>query len=143
MGTLSDEAEREGSPLPRVQAPESNAEPRAYPRESVALSSLPALAPVTERARAAGAALARAAEYLDRPGSLVHARPPSLARAREFHQGAAARHGAPALRAARLLYGYLHLLLVKPSLNFLEWATETPLRLAVAVIIGLVVWYFG
>lgn len=147
MATVSDKALREGS-LPVVaQTPESTAEPRAYARASVALPSPAALEPVTERARATGAALAlaagRAADYLDRPGSLVHAQPPTFARAREQHHEAAGRHGAPLLRGLRLAWGYWHLLLVKPLLNLLEWVTETPARFLAAVILGVIVYYFS
>jgi len=141
----------EGSPLPAALVPESTAETRACARGSLALPARTASQPVTERARAAGQAAARAAErgsvlaarYLDRPGSLVHAQPPTLARAREQHHEAAARHAVPVLRFLRLAWGYFHLLLVKPALNGLEWATETPARFTVAVIIGLVVWLWS
>jgi hypothetical protein len=143
MKTFSDEAQREGS-LPVVaQSPESTAEARAHARASVALPSPASLEPVTERARAAGQALARAAEYLDRPTSLVHAQPPTLARAREQHHEAAARHEVRFFGHLRLLWGYGHLLVVKTVLNGLEWVTETPVRFFAAVILGLIVWFFG
>lgn len=151
MRTLSERKEREGSSLPAVQAPESTADAGARARASVALPSRAASGLVTQRARAAGHAAARTAErgsvlaarYLDRPGSLVHAQPPTLARAREQHHEAAARHNGALLRCLRLAWGYFHLLLVKPALNGLEWATETPARFTVAVIIGLVVWLWS
>lgn len=147
MTTVSDKAVREGS-LPVVaQTPESTAETRACARASVALPSPAALEPVTERARAAGASLAlaagRAAEYLDRPGSLVHTQPPTFARARELHHEAAARHAAPLLRGLRLVWGYGHLILIKPLLNLLEWVTETPARFLAAVVLGVIVYYFS
>jgi hypothetical protein len=114
---------------------------------SVPLPSPAALEPVTDRARAAGSALAlaagRAADYLDRPGSLVHAQPPTFARAREQHHEAARRHNAPLLRGLRIAWGYSHLILIKPLLNLLEWVTETPARFLAAVILGVIVYYFS
>jgi hypothetical protein len=83
------------------------------------------------------------AEFLDRPGSLVHAQPPTFAQARERHHEAANRHGTTLFRHLRLVYGYFHLIVIKSSLNGLEWVSETPVLLLLAVIIGLVVWFFG
>ena len=97
--------------------------------------------PVTRRAQSAGRVLARAAEVMDRPGSLAHAQPPSLARAREMHHEAAARHEATVLRHLRLLWGYAHLIFIKTVLNGMEWVTETPLRFLVTVAVGLVVYF--
>jgi hypothetical protein len=147
MTTISDRAVREGS-LPAVaQAPESTAETRACARASQALPSPAAPVPVTDRARTAGAALARAAgraaEYLDRPGSLVHAQPPTFARAREQHLEAAARHDIAPVRHLRLIWGYAHLLIIKPVLNGLEWVTETPARFLIAVIVVVIVYFFS
>jgi hypothetical protein len=111
---------------------------------SVPLPSLDAPVPVTERARAVRLLLARAADYLDRPGSLVHAQPPTFARAREQHHEAARRRAAvPLLAGARLAWGYFHLILIKPVLNFLEWVTETPLRFFAAVILCVIVWIWS
>lgn len=102
-----------------------------------------ALLPVTESIRtaasAASAAGAKAAELLDKPGSLVHRQLPTLARARELHHERARRHQSAALTSAHLAYGYLHLLTVKPFLNFLEWVTETPLRLAGAAALAALI----
>jgi hypothetical protein len=90
------------------------------------------------------AAMTRTAAFLDRPGSLAHAHPHSLARARERHHEAAARHTmVPALRVLRLTWGYFHLLLIKPALNFAEWATETPLRFSGLLALGLVIWIWS
>lgn len=143
MRTLSDRGQEEGSAPAAAQDQESTAEPRACARAIVALPPPAALVPVTGRARSAGHALARVAEVMDRPGSLVHARPPSLARAREAHREAAARHETAVLRHLRLLWGYAHLIFVKSALNLLEWVTETPLRFLVAVILGAVIWYWS
>jgi hypothetical protein len=147
MATLSKREVEEGS-LPEIpQEPEMTAQPRALARASLTLPSPASLVPVTQRARAAGMVAARAAgqaaEILDRPGSLVHAQPPTFARAREQHHEAAARHSAPFVRGLRLAWGYLHLLLVKTVLNGLEWVTENPARFLVAVIIGAVVWLWS
>jgi hypothetical protein len=85
----------------------------------------------------------RTAEFLDRPGSLIHAHPHSLARAREFHHEAAARHDVwPVIGIMRLAWGYGHMLLIKPVLNLLEWFTETPLRFAALIAFVAVVYFF-
>jgi hypothetical protein len=148
--TVSDEA-REGSSPPAAQGLGSTASPRACARKSIALPSRTALEPVTERARTAGKAVAvrtgtaaaRTADYLDRPASLAHAQPPTLARARELHHEAAARHDVPLLRFLRLAWGYFHLVFVKSVLNGLEWVTETPLRFAAAVTVAAVVYFWS
>jgi hypothetical protein len=141
------EREAEEGILPALsQRPESTAGAGARPRRSVALPSPTALVPVTERARAAGQvaaqAGAKAAEFLDRPASLVHAHPPTLVRAREQHHAAAARHASLFLRILRLGYGYVHLVFVKSVLNGLEWVTETPFRLAGAAALVLIIWFW-
>jgi hypothetical protein len=99
---------------------------------------------VTPRVLAVRVMLARVTAFLDRPGSLAHAHPPTFARAREFHHERATRHNlwAP-LRVTRLVYGYLHLIVIKPALNFAEWVTETPLRLFGAIVLAVIVWHWS
>jgi hypothetical protein len=149
--TSVNEEQREGSCPAVMHAPESNAVAGARARKDTALPSRTALEPVTERARTAGKAVAirtgtaaaRTADYLDRPASLAHAQPPTLARARELHHEAAARHDVPLLRFLRLAWGYFHLVFVKSVLNGLEWVTETPLRFAAAVTVAAVVYFWS
>jgi hypothetical protein len=147
MVTVSEKAGKEGS-LPAVpQEAESITGTGACARRSLPLPSSTALAPVTERARtAAGVAVslgAKAAELADRPGSLIHAHPPTFARAAELHHLAADRHSAPLLRALRLVWGYAHMVLVKSVLNALEWVTETPLRVLGALVLILIIWLWS
>jgi hypothetical protein len=74
----------------------------------------------------------------------VHAQPPTFARARVLHHERATRHNLwTSLRVTRLAYGYAHLILIKPALNFAEWVTETPLRLAGALVLSLIVWHWS
>ena len=40
-------------------------------------------------------------------------------------------------------WGYGHLLIIKPALNFTEWVTETPLRFLGAVILAVVIWHWS
>jgi hypothetical protein len=141
--TVTKEEGREGS-FPAVpQEPESTAVTRACARESVPPAALLPSGEVTQRARALHRILARTAEFLDRPESLVHHHPPTFARARERHHEAAGRHSVPLFAGARITWGYLHLVLVKPVLNFLEWVTETPLRFCAAVILCVIVWIWS
>lgn len=144
MTTVREEEAREGNFPADTQVPESTADTRGYARASVPPAApLPSRA-VTERVRAVLPAVAKAMEFLDRPGSLMHAHPPTFARARELHHERAGRHNlwAP-LRVARLAWGYFHLIVIKPALNFAEWVTETPLRLFGAAILALVVWHWS
>jgi hypothetical protein len=138
--TVTREEGREGSSPAVAQDPESNASTRACARESVPPASPLPSEPVTQRARALRRVLARTAEFLDQPESLVHHHPPTFARSRERHHEAAGRHSVPLLAGARLTWGYLHLVLIKPVLNFLEWVTETPLRFSAVIILCVIVW---
>jgi hypothetical protein len=139
------EAVREGSSL-EIAPAEINPE-NAQRAKSLALPSPTALAPVAERVRSAAAVAAsigaKAAELADRPGSLVHAQPPTFVQARVRHHAAARQHGAPLLRALRLTYGYLHMVLVKSVLNAIEWVTETPLRVLVTAVLVLIIWLWS
>lgn len=111
---------------------------------SVTLPSGTSLAAFTQRVRQAGAVAgktgARAAALADRPGSLVHSQPPTFHQSHARHHEAARHYEALLLRCPRLLWGYFHLLAIKPALNFLEWVTESPARLAVALAIAAIVW---
>lgn len=87
--------------------------------------------------------LARITAFLDRPESLVHARPHSLARAREIHHERANRHAIPLFRCLRLAWGYGWLIFVASPLRFLEAVTATPLRTVSAVILAVVIWHWS
>jgi hypothetical protein len=123
-------------------------EPLRRQARTRASSIAPGLPPspqvVTQRVLAVRACVARVAAFLDRPGSLVHAQPPTFARAREQHHEAARRHDVfPVLGHLRLVWGYWHLLLVKPVLNGLEWATESPLKATGLIILFLIIWHWS
>lgn len=125
------EAVREGS-LPEAVDTHNEAE-SAQRARSIPPASLASLKTVTQRATA----------LLDRPGSLVHAQPPTFRQARDRHHECAAHFQAGALRWPRLAWGYLHLLVIKPALNLAEWVTESPARLAVTAAIIGVVWIWS
>jgi len=80
---------------------------------------------------------ARAGEH---PGTLLHAQPPTFHQAHVRHRECAGHYGHVALRQPRLAYGYVHLVFVKAPLNYAEWATDSPLRGTVHVLLGLTVW---
>lgn len=142
MTTVS-EAAKEGSAPETAGKPGITADAGAHARAIVTLPAPLPSEPATERVRHLRRVLARAAEIADRPGSLAHARPQSLARARERHHEIAGRHSIPLFRVLRLAWGYAHLVLIKPALNGAEWVTETPLRFFAAVIVALIVWHWS
>jgi hypothetical protein len=73
----------------------------------------------------------------------VHSQPPTFRQARDRHHECAGHFGTPVLRWLRLMWGYLHLLAVKPVLNLAEWVTESPARFFVAIAILAVLWIWG
>ena len=143
MTTASEEkAEQEALPLGAISRTlRRQARTRA---SSVTPDCPPSPEAVTQRVLAARVTLARITAWLDRPGSLAHAQPPTFARARELHHERASRYNLwTPLRVTRLVWGYLHLLLVKPVLNGLEWATESPLKATGLVILALIIWHWS
>jgi hypothetical protein len=74
--------------------------------------------------------------------SLLRRQPSSLAQARDRHHIAAGHFEAGALRWPRLAWGYFHLL-VKAVLHLAEWVTESPPRLAVALVLIVVIHFWG
>jgi hypothetical protein len=40
------------------------------------------------------------------------------------------------------MWGYFHLLIIKPALNLTEWITESPARFTVALTLSAVIWFF-
>jgi hypothetical protein len=138
--TEIEEAVREGSPpenLPLTSQAESAQ--RAY---SVPQGAPIVLQAVTDSAQAARRTLGSAVAALDRQGSLIDARPLSFREARAHHHRCAA-HYEPLIAIPRLAWGYFHLLVVKPALNFLEWVTESPARFFVAVVVGVIIWFWS
>ena len=110
------------------EVPEVPSLPSAYAR---------AYATVLAWQAAAQAFCAKAGEH---PGTLLHAQPPTFHQAHVRHRECAGHYGHPAARTPRLAYGYAHLVFVKAPLNYAEWATDSPLRGAIHVLLGLAVW---
>jgi hypothetical protein len=77
---------------------------------------------------------------LDRAGSLGDAQPPTLRQDREWHHRCAGHYEALIVRWPRLVWGYVHLLIIAPALRFTEWVTKSPPRACVAAAILAVVW---
>lgn len=142
MTTVSEEA-REGSFPEDEHDPDPTAEARARGQEDATVPASVALDAVTQGARAVRGVLVSGAAVLDRPGSLIHAQPPTFAQARERHHQCAGHYQAALMRWPRLAWGYAHLLAVKPALNLAEWLTESPARLAVALAVAAAVWLWG
>jgi hypothetical protein len=123
--------------LPDLAPPDSNAQacPRPRAREdeatpAVTLGELPARAvPVTARIAALFAG-----------GSLLHARPASLAEAHERHLHAAGAFSVRSLRWPRLVWAYLIHLPVKTAAHVLDWVTESPARALVAALLLAAAW---
>ena len=79
---------------------------------------------------------------LPRGHPLLHARPPSLAESRERHHVAAGHFEAGLIRWPRIVWGYFHLA-VKTVLHTVEWVTESPPRLAVAIVLIVVLHFWA
>jgi hypothetical protein len=114
-------------------------EPRAHVHASVltpgiggdhAVPSLPSLAP------APGTLRVRIAVALARPGTLPDAQPMTFRQSHARHRECAAHTGGN----FRMAYGWWHMTLVKAPLNYVEWGTQTPLGMAIHILLGLAVW---
>jgi anti-sigma-K factor RskA len=111
---------------------------------SVTLAASTASTAVTQRVRTWGQFAARKAALLDKPGSLVHAQPPTFKQARDRHHECADHFKVwRFLRVLRLAWGYFHMLVIKPALNLAEWVTESPLRLTVTAAVAGAVWIWS
>jgi hypothetical protein len=141
MTTVSEEKEGQEA-VPPEAAPESLCGQVRTRASSVAPPTAASLGAVTQRVRAAGQVASRVGALLDRPGSLVHSQPPTFRQARDRHHECACHYRHPLLRWQRLLYGYFHLLVIKPALNLAEWVTESQARFVVAALIVAAVWFF-
>ena len=114
---------------------------------SVTPGELPSPGVVTDSIRRAWQVASLTATFLagmlNKPGSLVHAQPPTFAQARDRHHECAGHFGSPLLKLLRLAWGYVHLLILKPALNLAEWLTESPARFTVALALSAVIWFFA
>jgi hypothetical protein len=141
-------ATEEGKEGTSLESPRPAANPESAQRaRSLPFPSPAALAPVAERVRTVADFAVRtgvkAAELTDRPASLIHAQPPTFVEARVRHHERARSHRWAVARTLHFVYGYLHMVLIKPALNFLEWVTETPSRLAAAVAIIVIIYFWS
>jgi hypothetical protein len=134
---------------PEEGSPGTSPELRSTAQTHAPARSIRPPAPSTSPAEAVaapefGAWLTGAVEWLtgvlDKPGTLLHAGPPSFRQAHARHVECASHHQWAVARSGRLLFGYIHLACVKPALNYLEWATDSPLRLTIHVLLGVAVW---
>jgi hypothetical protein len=123
--------------LPSAEEP---ARRSAQARESVTQADSIAFQAVTQSARAVFRGGVSVLAALDRAGSLPDAQPPTLRQARDWQHKCAGHYQAPLIRWPRLLWAYVHLLIIKPALNGLEWVTASPARSAVAAAILAVIW---
>lgn len=138
MTEVREEA-REGSPPETVSQPR-NAE-SAQRANSVTRTDSVAFQVVTQSARAGFRFTMSVIAAIDRAGSLGDAQPPTLRQARAWHHRCAGHYEALIVRWPRLLWGYVHLLLVKPALNAAEWVTASPIRSAVALVVFFAFWF--
>ena len=130
---------REGSPpeLPSAEEPTRRGAQRA---KSITRGDSIAFQAVTQSARTVFRGSMSALAALDRAGSLPDAQPPTLRQAREWQHKCAGHYQSLLIRWPRLLWGYVHLLIIKPALNGLEWVTASPARSFVAAALLAVVW---
>jgi hypothetical protein len=141
--TLSDEKLREGSAAADEAVPEPNAEARAQARTSLTQPSSIAFDVVTQSARFLFRGSMSALTAMDRAGSLRDLQPPTLGETRAWHHRCAGHYATAVIRWPRLLWGYVHLLLVKPALMAAEWVTASPVRLVVALAVLAAFWFGG
>jgi hypothetical protein len=142
MTTASDEKE-EGSAVALETAPGPlRRQVRAH-ASSVTPDASVALQAVTDSAQALRRTFASGVKALDRPGTLADAQPPTFRQARDYHHRCAGEFNALLFSVPRIVWGYLHMTLVKPVLNLAEWVTESPLRCAVAVAVCYVLRHWG
>jgi hypothetical protein len=134
------EAAREGSPpeFPPAEEPSRRSAPA---RESITRGDSIAFQAVTQSARALFRGGVSVLAAMDRAGALGDAQPPTFRQAREWHHKCAGHYQALLIRWPRLLWGYVHLLIVVPSARFYEWVTASPVRLAVAVALFCAFWF--
>jgi hypothetical protein len=130
---------REGNPAdcsaPDAQAESAQRARSITPPASVALDAL------TQGGRAARQTMASALAAFDKPGSLFGARPATFQEARAWHHQCAGHYEAALLRWPRLVWGYVHLLVVMPALRAAEWVTGSPARLFVTLAVTAVIWF--
>lgn len=137
--TQSEREAREEEVLPETASGSLHGETRTCatsvtPRDSIAFQA------VTQSARTVFRGGVSALAALDRAGSLPDAQPPTLRQAREWQHKCAGHYRSLLVRWPRLLWGYVHLLIIKPALNGLEWVTASPARSAVAAALLAVAW---
>jgi hypothetical protein len=83
---------------------------------------------------------AQAAAIAGKPGTLLHAQPMTFHEAHLRHLECAGHYRHRPVRGARICYGVVHNVTVKPALNYIEWATASPLGLLIHAVLGFAVW---
>jgi hypothetical protein len=73
-------------------------------------------------------------------GSLLHARPSSLAEAHTRHLHAAGAFRVRSLRWPRLAWAYLVHIPIKTAAHVIDWVTESPARALVAALLIAAAW---
>ena len=142
MTTASEEKEEAGQ-LPAEDGPGTLRREGRTCASSVAPADSIALDAVTQSARAMFRGSMSVLAALDRAGSLGDAQLPTLRQARAEHHRCAGHYRSPLLRLPRLLWAYVHLLIIKPALNGFEWVTFSPARFIVAAGILAALWFGG
>lgn len=144
--TLDDEEIRrvlEGTPAPEDTAPRAHARDCAV---ETGTGELPAEVPSPGsldqiRLWATQTLVPFFTTLAEKQGTLADSQPMTFRQARAWHHECAGHYTNGFVRAQRLAYGYLHMALVKPALNYIEWATESELRAAIHVLLALAVWF--
>jgi hypothetical protein len=126
---IADKEVREGSPAPTAQDG-INAQARAHARAILAPPTSISLQAITDSAQALRRTFASAATYMDRPGTLVDAQPPTFRQARQEHHRCAAHFNALLFAWPRLAWGYAHIIAIKAPLYFAEMVSFSPVWLA-------------
>jgi hypothetical protein len=132
----SDEATRAGA-HERTCAVDSSSKPALVPVPSL---PSPAITPEPDPVPAPAGRGEKAAALLARPGTLAHAQPPTFHQALTRHRECSGHYRHPAVSCSRAAYGWFHTVLIKAPLNYIEWATSSPLGFLIHAVLGLAIW---
>jgi hypothetical protein len=144
--TASEEKEEEREVLPGPGPGPLRRQERAR-ASSVTPAELPSPGVVTDSIRRSWQVAVLTGTFLagmlNKPGSLVHAQPPTFAQAWDRHLECARHYDALLLRWPRYWWGAVHTAVIKPALNFAEVASASPAWLFVTAAVGTLIWYFS
>lgn len=133
--------------LPRAHARDCAVDPAEGEAREVP-SEVPSELPsprrrVAERARQAADIGVMLTAMVNKPGTLLHAQPPTFWQAWDRHKECAGHFEMPVARGARRVWGAAHVAVVLPVIYLFIWVTESPLRTVITAALLTAIWYFA